>query len=99
MSCHDVIYSLVLCLGKPFDASKIINAAVANIIVSMLLGKRFDYKDSRFVRLLHLTNESMRLAGKPLVTVMIHMFMLLLHWMPQENSNTGSQVLLSNRKI
>ncbi|KAM9382234.1 cytochrome P450 2K1-like [Phaethornis superciliosus] len=53
--------------GKPFDASKIINAAVANIIVSILLGKRFDYKDSRFVRLLHLTNESVRLAGKPLV--------------------------------
>ncbi|XP_030345306.1 cytochrome P450 2K6-like [Strigops habroptila] len=55
--------------GKPFDASKIINAAVANIIVSILLGKRFDYKDSRFVRLLHLTNENMRLAGKPLITI------------------------------
>uniref|UniRef100_A0A669QML3 Uncharacterized protein n=1 Tax=Phasianus colchicus TaxID=9054 RepID=A0A669QML3_PHACC len=55
--------------GKPFDASKIINAAVANIIVSILLGKRFDYKDSRFIRLQHLTNESMRLAGKPLVTM------------------------------
>ncbi|NWW75680.1 CP2K1 protein, partial [Climacteris rufus] len=55
--------------GKPFDASKIINAAVANIIVSMLIGKRFDYKDSRFLRLLHLTNESVRLAGKPLVTI------------------------------
>ncbi|XP_032537401.1 cytochrome P450 2K6-like [Chiroxiphia lanceolata] len=55
--------------GKPFDASKIINAAVANIIVSILLGKRFDYKDSRFVRLLNLTNESVRLAGKPLVTM------------------------------
>ncbi|XP_010283251.1 PREDICTED: cytochrome P450 2K1-like [Phaethon lepturus] len=55
--------------GRPFDASKIINAAVANIIVSILLGKRFDYKDSRFLRLLHLTNESMRLAGQPLVTV------------------------------
>ncbi|XP_010117798.1 PREDICTED: cytochrome P450 2K4-like, partial [Chlamydotis macqueenii] len=55
--------------GKPFDASKIINAAVANIIVSILLGKRFDYKDSRFVRLQNLTNESMRLAGRPLVTL------------------------------
>ncbi|XP_021382896.2 cytochrome P450 2K1 isoform X2 [Lonchura striata] len=55
--------------GTPFDASKIINAAVANIIVSILLGKRFDYKDSRFVRLINLTNENMRLAGKPLVTM------------------------------
>ncbi|NWU92895.1 CP2K1 protein, partial [Upupa epops] len=55
--------------GEPFDASGILNAAVANIIVSILLGKRFDYQDSRFVRLLRLTNESMRLAGKPLVTM------------------------------
>ncbi|NXX42527.1 CP2K6 protein, partial [Tricholaema leucomelas] len=55
--------------GKPFEASKMLNAAVANIIVSILLGKRFDYRDSRFLRLQHLTNESMRLAGKPLVTL------------------------------
>lgn len=81
------------------DASKIINAAVANIIVSILFGKRFDYKDSRFVRLINLTNENMRLAGKPLVTVMIHLFMSLFHWMLQENSNTGDQFLLLNRKI
>ncbi|NXS67424.1 CP2C5 protein, partial [Pandion haliaetus] len=55
--------------GKPFDGSKIINAAVANIIVSILLGKRFDSKDSRFMRLLHLTKENVRLAGKPLITM------------------------------
>ncbi|KAF2974904.1 hypothetical protein EK904_014437 [Melospiza melodia maxima] len=55
--------------GNPIDASKIINAAVANIIVSILLGKRFDYKDPRFVRLVTMTNENMRLAGKPLVTM------------------------------
>ncbi|NXG23182.1 CP2K1 protein, partial [Grallaria varia] len=55
--------------GKPFDASSKINAAVANIIVSILLGKRFEYQDSRFVRLINLTNESMRLAGKPSITM------------------------------
>lgn len=55
--------------GKPFEVSNIINSAVANIIVTILLGKRFDYKDSRFVRLINLTNESMRLAGKPAVTI------------------------------
>ncbi|NXN93223.1 CP2K1 protein, partial [Rhinopomastus cyanomelas] len=55
--------------GKPFDGSKIINTAVANIIVSILLGKRFDYQDSRFIRLIRLTNENTRLAGKPLVTM------------------------------
>ncbi|NXS61251.1 CP2K1 protein, partial [Brachypteracias leptosomus] len=55
--------------GKPFEIIKSLNAAVANIIVSILLGKRFDYKDSRFLRLLQLTNENMRLAGKPEVTI------------------------------
>ncbi|NWX85161.1 CP2K1 protein, partial [Nothoprocta pentlandii] len=55
--------------GKPFDASKMINSAVANIIVSILLGNRFDYKDSRFLRLQNLTNESVRLAGNPFVTI------------------------------
>ncbi|NWI95394.1 CP2K6 protein, partial [Pitta sordida] len=55
--------------GKPFDASKLINAAVANIIVTILLGKRFDYEDSRFVRLINLINENMRLAGKPLISM------------------------------
>ncbi|XP_052666233.1 cytochrome P450 2K6-like [Harpia harpyja] len=61
--------SIVAQEGKPFDGSKMINAAVANIIVSILLGKRFDCKDSRFVRLIHLTKENVRLAGKPLVTL------------------------------
>ncbi|NXU90535.1 CP2K1 protein, partial [Xiphorhynchus elegans] len=55
--------------GKPFDARNLISAAAANIIVSILLGKRFDYKDSRFVKLINLTNESVRLAGKPSITV------------------------------
>ncbi|KAM8809564.1 cytochrome P450 2K6-like [Eudromia elegans] len=55
--------------GKPFDVSKIINSAVANIIVSILLGKRFDYKDTRFLKLINLTNESVRLAGNPFVTI------------------------------
>ncbi|XP_028939368.1 cytochrome P450 2K6 isoform X2 [Antrostomus carolinensis] len=76
--------------GKPFDASKIINAAVANIIVSILLGKRFDYKDSRFLRLLHLTNESVRLAGKPLVT-MYNMFPQLGFFL------RANKILLKNR--
>lgn len=58
-----------------------INAAVANIIVTLLLGKRFDCKDSRFVRLIDLIKENVRLAGKPLVTVMINIFMLLFYWM------------------
>ncbi|XP_078011788.1 cytochrome P450 2K1-like [Phascolarctos cinereus] len=54
--------------GKPFDISTIMNASVTNIIVSILLGKRFDYQDPQFLRLLHLISENLRLAGSPGIT-------------------------------
>uniref|UniRef100_A0A8C0GUY6 Cytochrome P450 n=1 Tax=Chelonoidis abingdonii TaxID=106734 RepID=A0A8C0GUY6_CHEAB len=53
--------------GKPFDIATIMNAAVANIIVSILLGERFDYKNPIFLRLLSLINENVRLVGSPSV--------------------------------
>ncbi|XP_067419915.1 cytochrome P450 2K6-like [Emydura macquarii macquarii] len=55
--------------GKPFEITTIMNAAVANIIVSIIFGERFDYKDPTFLRLLSLINENMRLAGSPSVTL------------------------------
>ncbi|XP_048345322.1 cytochrome P450 2K6-like isoform X4 [Sphaerodactylus townsendi] len=53
--------------GKPFENTAIINGAVSNIIVSILLGKRFEYDDSTFVRLLRLISENLRLFGSPSV--------------------------------
>ncbi|KAM9155771.1 cytochrome P450 2K4-like [Pangshura tecta] len=53
--------------GKPFEIATIMNAAVANIIVSILLGERFDYKNPTFLRLLSLMSENVRLAGSPSV--------------------------------
>ncbi|XP_059584747.1 cytochrome P450 2K6-like [Alligator mississippiensis] len=55
--------------GKPFDPTIIMNAAVANIIVSILLGKRFGYEDPQFVRLLKMINETVRVGGWPSVAV------------------------------
>nr|XP_033791784.1 cytochrome P450 2K6-like [Geotrypetes seraphini] len=55
--------------GNPFDTTMIMNASVANIIVSILLGKRYDYQDSMFLRLLSLTNENVRLVGSPMVAL------------------------------
>ncbi|XP_075717018.1 cytochrome P450 2K1-like isoform X2 [Rhinoderma darwinii] len=56
-------------MGKPFDNIKILNAAVANIIVSILLGHRMNYDDPQFRRLLSLINETVRLAGMPMVSL------------------------------
>ncbi|XP_069832032.1 cytochrome P450 2K6-like [Dendropsophus ebraccatus] len=55
--------------GKPFDNMMILNASVANIIVSILLGYRMDYDDPQFKRLLSLINENVRLAGMPMVSL------------------------------
>ncbi|XP_032040657.1 cytochrome P450 2K6-like [Aythya fuligula] len=55
--------------GKPLEMTLIMNAAVANIIVSILLGKRYDYEDPTFKRLLSLMNENIRLFGRPPVSL------------------------------
>lgn len=46
------------------------NGAVANIIVSMLLAKRYEYEDATFLKLLKIVNSNIRLAGSPSVQVM-----------------------------
>ncbi|XP_072263496.1 cytochrome P450 2K1-like [Pyxicephalus adspersus] len=53
--------------GKPFNNHTIINAAVANIIVSILLSRRFEYEDPTIQRLMSLVNENVRLLGSPIV--------------------------------
>ncbi|NWU92896.1 CP2K1 protein, partial [Upupa epops] len=51
--------------GKPIEMTLMLNAAVSNVIVSILLGKRYDYEDPTFKRLLLLMNENVRISGSP----------------------------------
>ncbi|NXI68005.1 CP2K6 protein, partial [Anseranas semipalmata] len=62
--------------GKPLEMTLIMNAAVANVIVSILLGKRYDYEDPIFKRLVSLMNENIRLFGSPSV-LLYNMFPVL----------------------
>ncbi|KFQ72932.1 Cytochrome P450 2K1, partial [Phaethon lepturus] len=55
--------------GKPLEMTLMMNAAVANVIVSILLGKRYDYEDPTFKRLLSLANENVRIFGSPSVSM------------------------------
>nr|XP_056712810.1 cytochrome P450 2K4-like [Euleptes europaea] len=52
---------------KPFETTTIMEGAVANIIVTILLGKRYEYEDPTFIRLLNMVNENARLLGSPSV--------------------------------
>ncbi|XP_066451663.1 cytochrome P450 2K4-like isoform X2 [Eleutherodactylus coqui] len=67
--------------GKPFDNLQLINTAVANIIVSTVIGVRFDYEDPTIVRLVNLINENIRLLGSRLVRL-YNSYPYLIHWMP-----------------
>ncbi|KAL8173129.1 UNVERIFIED_CONTAM: hypothetical protein K2H54_040419, partial [Gekko kuhli] len=71
--CHFLTQKFESFEGKPFETTIILNAAVANIIVSILLGKRYEYEDPTFVRLLNLVNENVQIVGSPSV-VLYNMF-------------------------
>ncbi|XP_006860677.1 PREDICTED: cytochrome P450 2K4-like [Chrysochloris asiatica] len=74
--CQHLIQNFKSQRGKPFEIKTVMNASVANIIVSVLLGKRFDYQDPQFLRLLTLIGENVRLIGGPGITL-FNMFPVL----------------------
>ncbi|XP_068136102.1 cytochrome P450 2K6-like [Hyperolius riggenbachi] len=53
--------------GKPFDNQKLINAAVANVIISIVLGHRFDYDDATLLKVIELVDEHSNLMAKTAV--------------------------------
>ncbi|XP_053236393.1 cytochrome P450 2K6-like [Podarcis raffonei] len=65
--CSVLIKTFESYQGQPFETTTIMNAAVANIIVSILLNKRFEYDDATFRKLLKLVNENLQLFGSPSV--------------------------------
>uniref|UniRef100_A0A8C5M3Y2 Cytochrome P450 n=1 Tax=Leptobrachium leishanense TaxID=445787 RepID=A0A8C5M3Y2_9ANUR len=52
--------------GQPFENQMIMNAAVANIIVSILLDTRFEYNSPTLLKLMKLVNDSVRLLSSPM---------------------------------
>ncbi|XP_063157716.1 cytochrome P450 2K6-like [Candoia aspera] len=55
--------------GKSFGVTTIMTAAVSNIIVSILFGKRYVYEDATFLRLLKLMRENVQLSATPVVLI------------------------------
>lgn len=56
--------------GKPFDAHMPTNFAVSNIISSIIFGKRFDYDDTTFKKLIDMLNENAILVGTPKILLL-----------------------------
>ncbi|XP_063771235.1 cytochrome P450 2K6-like isoform X2 [Pseudophryne corroboree] len=76
-----ITFKLVKDNGKPFDNLTVINAAVANIIVALLLNRRFEYDDPDFLKLVYLVTNNIRLMGKPLA-LLYNFFPSVMDWLP-----------------
>ncbi|KAM5165070.1 uncharacterized protein ACMZJ9_007485 [Mantella aurantiaca] len=62
-----LVQAIQSCEGKAFDNQIIINAAVANIIISILLSRRFEYEDPTLQKLMTIVNENLRLLASPMI--------------------------------
>ncbi|XP_077147725.1 cytochrome P450 2K1-like [Ranitomeya variabilis] len=76
--------------GEPFDNTTIINAATANIIVSILLSNRFDYEDPTLLKLIKIVNESMHLIGTPMA-MLYNAFPTVMSW-----CSTVNKIVMEN---
>ncbi|XP_063298154.1 cytochrome P450 2K6-like [Pelobates fuscus] len=67
--CDYLVHRFQSFNGKPVDNSVPIMSAIANIIVSVILGHRMEYDDTTFLKLMSLTVENIRLAGSPMISL------------------------------
>ncbi|KAM8954279.1 cytochrome P450 2K1-like isoform 1-T1 [Pelodytes ibericus] len=67
--------------GKPFDNVVMINAAVANIIVTILLGHRFEYNNPRLLKIMKLINENVKIFNSPMV-LLYNAYPSVMSWIP-----------------
>ncbi|XP_040295195.1 cytochrome P450 2K1-like isoform X1 [Bufo bufo] len=51
--------------GKPFDPHLIVNCAISNVICSIIFGKRFEYEDPTFQKLIRMLDEYAKVTGEP----------------------------------
>ncbi|XP_055020468.1 cytochrome P450 2J4-like isoform X3 [Boleophthalmus pectinirostris] len=61
--CHFLCESFKEEQGRPFNPQATISNAVGNIISSVVFGRRFEYTDESFRRILQLDSEAVSLAG------------------------------------
>uniref|UniRef100_A0A0B7BCJ1 Cytochrome P450 n=1 Tax=Arion vulgaris TaxID=1028688 RepID=A0A0B7BCJ1_9EUPU len=50
--------------GQPVDVKILTNISISNVICAIIIGKRFEHDDARFVRFMELLNNTVRLASK-----------------------------------
>ncbi|XP_068136230.1 cytochrome P450 2K6-like [Hyperolius riggenbachi] len=79
--CEFLVKKIKSYSGEPFENTMLMNAATSNLIVSIVLGHRFNYEDPVFLTLMPLMNESIRLSGSPMV-MLYNTFHSVMRWFP-----------------
>ncbi|XP_044146016.1 cytochrome P450 2K1-like [Bufo gargarizans] len=79
--CENLMQTFRSYDGKPFDNQSIVNAAVANIIVSILLDCRFEYDDPTILKLMNLVNENISILEN-LMVKLYNSYPTLIGWLP-----------------
>ncbi|XP_077345207.1 cytochrome P450 2K1-like isoform X1 [Lithobates pipiens] len=77
--------------GEPFENMTIVTAAVANIIVSILLGDRFEYGDPTILKLMRIINENIRSFGSIMIRL-YNMFPRLIGLFPGSHQKVFKNV-------
>lgn len=77
--CHHLIEVFEENKGKEFDTTQPVNYAASNIICAIVYGKRFEYTDPQFTRMVDRANESIRITGSAPLQV-YNMFPWLGQW-------------------
>ncbi|XP_051017879.1 cytochrome P450 2F3-like [Acomys russatus] len=68
-------------MGAPFDPRQLLDNAVSNVICSVVFGKRYNYGDPEFLRLLDLFSDNFRLMSSRWGE-MYNMFPSFMNWVP-----------------
>ncbi|XP_063298138.1 cytochrome P450 2C31-like isoform X2 [Pelobates fuscus] len=67
--------------GKPFDNSELMTAAVANIIVVLLLGQRFEFNSPILLKLMMLFQECLKIMSGPMA-LLYSAYPSVMRWIP-----------------
>ncbi|XP_008852245.1 cytochrome P450 2F2-like [Nannospalax galili] len=68
-------------VGTPFDPRRLLDNAVSNVICSVVFGKRYDYGDPEFLRLLDLFSDNFRIMSSKWGEA-YNIFPSFLDWIP-----------------
>ncbi|XP_036393035.1 cytochrome P450 2F2-like [Megalops cyprinoides] len=86
-----LIDSLSSTNSAPFDPRYFLSRAVSNVICALVFGRRFEYDDDNFLRLLQIISETLRFGSSPWGQL-YNVFPRLMDYLPGRQHHTFAEV-------